>query len=76
MGPGYNRMNVVTVQQTTQGFAKYLLDKIPEVAKSNGVVIGDRVGVMLVWGGWGGGGGRVCFCMGGRYCAVRLNPKP
>ena len=42
MGPGYNRMNVVTVQQTTQGLAMYILEQNPEVAKSKGVVIGNR----------------------------------
>ena len=41
MGPGFNRMNVVTVQQTTQGLLKYLEDEFwgPAI-KQLGVVIG------------------------------------
>ena len=38
LGPGTNRLNVYTVQKATIGFARYLLEKYPNV-KSNGVVI-------------------------------------
>jgi len=40
MGPGYNRMNHVTVQQTTQGLCRYLQQQAPEKLKGNGIVIG------------------------------------
>ncbi|GAB4816830.1 hypothetical protein N2152v2_003876 [Parachlorella kessleri] len=41
MGPGFNRMNAITVQQTTQGLLKYMEDEFwgPAI-KQLGVVIG------------------------------------
>eukprot|EP00899_Mesostigma_viride_P000653 jgi/Mesvir1/10589/Mv21802-RA.1 len=39
MGPGFGRMNVVTVQQAAQGFCRYLQDTNPAAA-ARGVVIG------------------------------------
>ncbi|CAD5118485.1 DgyrCDS7184 [Dimorphilus gyrociliatus] len=39
MGAGYSMMNDLTIIQTTQGFAKYMLTVTPNVRK-NGVVIG------------------------------------
>ncbi len=38
LGPGTNRLNEFTVKKATVGFAKYLLEKYPNV-KTNGVVI-------------------------------------
>jgi len=40
MGPGFNAMNTVTVQQTTQGLCRYLQHAAPEQLKAGGVVIG------------------------------------
>lgn len=40
MGPGYNRMNAVTVQQTTQGLLRYLQQREPEQLQAGGIVIG------------------------------------
>eukprot|EP00299_Pterocystis_sp_00344_P013525 c6636_g1_i2.p1 GENE.c6636_g1_i2~~c6636_g1_i2.p1 ORF type:complete len:390 (-),score=113.80 c6636_g1_i2:874-1989(-) len=40
MGAGYSQMNVLTIVQTTQGFAEYLLEQFPTTARSNGVCIG------------------------------------
>ena len=42
MGPGYARMNAVTVQQTAQGVVDYLLRTDAARAKAGGVVIGER----------------------------------
>lgn len=39
MGAGFARMNLVTVLQTSQGLAAYLLRKVPEAA-TKGIVIG------------------------------------
>eukprot|EP00873_Tetraselmis_striata_P004074 jgi/Tetstr1/424338/TSEL_014903.t2 len=40
MGPGFNRMNLVTVQQTTQGLCRYLQAKSAEQLATGGFVIG------------------------------------
>mmetsp|Transcript_30392 Transcript_30392/g.79059 ORF Transcript_30392/g.79059 Transcript_30392/m.79059 type:complete len:625 (+) Transcript_30392:1234-3108(+) len=40
MGPGYNAMNTVVIQQTTQGLCRYLEQEAKEVLQANGVVIG------------------------------------
>eukprot|EP00191_Tetraselmis_sp_GSL018_P023856 CAMPEP_0177626712 /NCGR_PEP_ID=MMETSP0419_2-20121207/30803_1 /TAXON_ID=582737 /ORGANISM="Tetraselmis sp., Strain GSL018" /LENGTH=643 /DNA_ID=CAMNT_0019127791 /DNA_START=33 /DNA_END=1965 /DNA_ORIENTATION=+ len=40
MGPGFNRMNAVTVQQTTQGLCRYLQRVAPDALNRGGVVIG------------------------------------
>eukprot|EP00775_Hariotina_reticulata_P013121 gene13121-13251_t len=40
MGPGFNRMNPVTIQQTTQGLLKYLQQQAPQQLAENGVIIG------------------------------------
>eukprot|EP00605_Chrysophyceae_sp_TOSAG23-4_P002778 GSChrysophyteH1.ASY1.ANO1.3062.1 assembled CDS len=40
MGGGLNRMNCLTIMQTTQGLARYLEECFGEEAKSQGVVIG------------------------------------
>eukprot|EP00877_Chromochloris_zofingiensis_P010050 jgi/Chrzof1/5299/Cz15g21100.t1_GPM2[v5.2] len=40
MGPGFNRMNDVTVQQTSQGLCRYLQQNSPKALNSNGIVIG------------------------------------
>ena len=41
MGSGYNRMNCLTILQTCQGLAKYLIEQFGEQeAKSRGAVIG------------------------------------
>ena len=42
MGPGFNRMNPVTIQQTTQGLAKYLQQQAPQQLMQNGVIIGKH----------------------------------
>jgi phosphoglucomutase len=39
LGPGTNRMNVLTVRKVSVGFAMYLLKTYPERAKKDGVVI-------------------------------------
>lgn len=41
MGPGFNRMNAVTVQQTTQGLLKYLQRQEGQRLGERGVVIGE-----------------------------------
>lgn len=41
MGPGFNRMNAVTIQQTTQGLVKYLQQQAPQQLAQNGVIIGE-----------------------------------
>lgn len=38
--PGYNRMNAVTVQQTTQGLVRYLERAEPQQLAAGGVAIG------------------------------------
>lgn len=40
MGPGFNRMNPVTIQQTTQGLLKYLQQQAPQQLLQYGVIIG------------------------------------
>jgi hypothetical protein len=40
MGPGFNRMNAVTIQQTTQGLLRYLQATSPQQLADNGVIIG------------------------------------
>ncbi|KAJ6243390.1 phosphomannomutase 45a [Anaeramoeba flamelloides] len=41
MGAGYSRMNHITVQQTAQGWAEYLLEVFdPETVQKKGIVIG------------------------------------
>ena len=40
MGPGYSCMNDVTVIQTSQGFARYLLEHDESSTRKNGVIIG------------------------------------
>lgn len=40
MGPGYNRMNPVTVQQTSQGLCRYLEQQSGEHLRTQGVVVG------------------------------------
>jgi len=40
MGGGYNRMNGLTIIQTTQGLAKYLEEQFGPEAKTQGIVIG------------------------------------
>lgn len=40
MGPGFNRMNAVTVQQSTQGMCRYLQQETPDILKTGGVMIG------------------------------------
>lgn len=40
MGPGFNRMNAVTIQQTTQGLLRYLQQQAPQQLADNGVIIG------------------------------------
>lgn len=40
MGWGYNRMNAVTIQQTTQGLLRYLQQQEPERLRRHGVAIG------------------------------------
>lgn len=42
MGPGFNRMNPVTIQQTTQGLLRYLQQQAPQQLADNGVIIGER----------------------------------
>lgn len=43
MGPGFNRMNPVTVQQTTQGLLRYLQQQAPQQLADNGVIIGEQL---------------------------------
>ncbi|GBF95500.1 phosphoglucomutase [Raphidocelis subcapitata] len=40
MGPGFSRMNAVTVQQSTQGLCRYLQSQSPELLKAGGVLLG------------------------------------
>lgn len=40
MGFGFNRMNEVVVQQTTQGFCRYLQEQAGPELMSKGIVIG------------------------------------
>jgi hypothetical protein len=42
MGPGFNRMNPVTIQQTTQGLLRYLQQQAPQQLADNGVIIGRQ----------------------------------
>ena len=41
MGFGFNRMNKVVVQQTTQGFCSYLQQQVGQELATHGVVIGE-----------------------------------
>lgn len=41
MGVGFNRMNNVVVQQTTQGFCRYLQQQNEQKLSARGVVIGE-----------------------------------
>ena len=43
MGSGFNRMNEVVVQQTTQGFCRYLQEQAGDQLAAKGVVIGELV---------------------------------
>ena len=40
MGAGYNRMNGLTILQTSQGLARYLIEQFGDAAKERGIVIG------------------------------------
>lgn len=40
MGPGYSRMNAVTIQQTSQGLLAYLQAQAPQQLADHGVIIG------------------------------------
>lgn len=42
MGIGFNRMNEVVVQQTTQGFCRYLQAHAEDKLASRGVAIGEH----------------------------------
>jgi hypothetical protein len=42
MGPGFSRMNAVTIQQTTQGLLRYLQAQAPAQLAEHGVIIGAR----------------------------------
>lgn len=42
VGTGFNRMNNIVVQQTTQGFCKYLQQQAGQKLASRGVVIGAQ----------------------------------
>ena len=44
MGFGFNRMNQVVVQQTTQGFCKYLQEQAGSKLATQGVAIGMPTG--------------------------------
>ncbi len=47
MGFGFNRMNQVVVQQTTQGFCKYLQEQAGPKLASQGVAIGMPTGCLM-----------------------------
>lgn len=49
MGPGFNRMNAVTVQQTTQGFLRYLQAEAPQQLAEHGVIIGALAAWLAGW---------------------------
>lgn len=51
MGPGFTRMNAVTVQQSTQGLCAYLEETSPGLLKEGGGVL---IGAPAV-------GGRACL---------------
>ena len=46
MGFGFNRMNEVVVQQTTQGFCRYLQAQAKAKLESKGVAIGEHTCVI------------------------------
>ena len=46
MGVGFNRMNEIVVQQTTQGFCTYLQAHAKAKLESRGVAIGEHVSVI------------------------------
>lgn len=41
-GVGFNRMNSIVVQQTTQGFCKYVQQQAGQKLSARGVVIGEK----------------------------------
>ena len=43
VGTGFNRMNNIVVQQTTQGFCRYLQQQAEQKLSARGVVIGKLV---------------------------------
>lgn len=43
MGIGFNRMNEVVVQQTTQGFCRYLQAHAKDKLESRGVAVGEPI---------------------------------
>lgn len=45
MGFGFNRMNEVVVQQTTQGFCRYLQAQAKAKLEAKGVVVGKLAAV-------------------------------
>jgi hypothetical protein len=47
MGFGFNRMNQVVVQQTTQGFCKYLQEQAGPKLATQGVAIGMPTGCLM-----------------------------
>ena len=47
VGTGFNRMNNIVVQQTTQGFCKYLQQQAEQKLSSRGVVIGTQHSLYL-----------------------------
>ena len=53
MGIGFNRMNEVVVQQTTQGFCRYLQAHAKDKLESRGVTIGEHASGFLAAAGRG-----------------------
>ncbi len=53
-------MNIVTVQQSTQGLCRYLQEVSPQLLKEGGVILGGclwgAVGVGVNWVEWGNRG--------------------
>jgi hypothetical protein len=47
MGPGFSRMNLITVIQSTQGLCRYLQAELPDVLASGGVLIGACVALVF-----------------------------
>lgn len=75
MGPGYNRMNRVTVQQTTQGLIKYLQGASPKKLRDGGIVIGGRKNTDVHLQGAGRAGGRGRKRDEDRQVGVRENQR-
>lgn len=48
MGFGFNRMNEVVVQQTTQGFCRYLQEQAGDKLKSRGIAIGGSTHLLKI----------------------------